>query len=169
MARNYRSSRVVTKSARRKDWGGAVVTVQLASGVSAFSYALGPSDLREFFVDPTVIRHQLILTASVPGAVTSGVVGAGVVAWDGDPDSNAAPADGPEVIDDLNADWLIRCIYPVVSNAGIQVYTASLDWNTESSAMRRLGNTRGLLLCFENFGVGAAVTLTAQYRYLLME
>jgi len=95
--------------------------------------------------------------------------GFGVIAWDGDPDVNTAPADCPETIDDLNADWLVRTVFAVPAGSGPLFLAPSLDWNSESSAMRRLGNTRGLLMVAENFGISATVHFSAQYRYLLLE
>ncbi len=162
-----RSSRTA-KSNRRKDWGGSLFGGSISANTTQCLYALGPSDLREFFVDPTVVRHQLKFTATINPTVT-GYLGVGVIAWDGDPDSNAAPFDCPEVIDDLNADWLIRTVYPLAAGSGNVALFNTLDWETTSSAMRRLGNTRGLLMVVELFDSGTFANFAVQYRYLLME
>ncbi len=156
---------------KNKDWGGAAFGGALGGTNVASIWALSPLELRKDYTDPTVLREQMIFSFRTNVAIGAGGawVAAGAIAWDGDPDISAVPADGPDPFSDPEADWLIRTVYSIPANtaAGF-LLTNSLDWGSSSSAMRKLGNTRGLLVAVETSPL-AAGDYAVDFRYLIGE
>ncbi len=128
-------------------------------------------ELRKDYTDPMVLREQMIFLFRINVAIGAGGawVAAGVIVWDGDLDVAAVPADGPDPFSDPEVDWLIRTVYSLPANtASGFLLTNSLDWGSSSSAMRKLGNTRGLLVAVEISPL-AAGDYAVDFRYLIGE
>ncbi len=158
-----------SRAARRMDWGAAQAQVDLTAFSCTAAYVLLPTDVRTFFTDPTLIR-TLMSTTMLSFAGTTGLagtVGVGLIAWD---DINDTPDDVPCPITDANLDWVIRHIHPVPTNEPVNTLVTfpQLDMMFESKAMRRLGNTKGLLLAFENASFGGW-SFATDVRFLVKE
>jgi hypothetical protein len=118
-----------------------------------------------------VLREQMIFLFWINVVIGAGGawVAAGAIVWDGDPDVAAVLADGPDLFSDPEADWLIRTVYSLPANtASGFLLTNSLDWGSLSSAMRKLGNTCGLLVAVEISPL-AAGDYAVDFRYLIGE
>jgi hypothetical protein len=156
---------------KNKDWGGAAFGGALGGTNVVSIWALSPLELRKDYMDSTVLREQMIFLFRTNVAIGAGGawVAAGAIAWDGDPDISAVPADGFDLFFDPEVDWLIRMVYLILANTVVGFFlTNSLDWGFSSSAMRKLGNIRGLLVAVEISPL-AAGDYVVDFRYFIGE
>ncbi len=164
MRRRMKSSRPV----RPMDWECAQSSLVL--GTAAFgskntvcTYAVLPSNLRQFYTDPTLMASRAYLAIRSALNQDSGATfaGIGLIAWD-DTNDFCSSVDAPDPILDCNLDWINRwvAIFPSGSNAGTFANPNIFDITHLSKAKRRLGNQKGLLLTFSAYTTGAVNTIS---------
>jgi hypothetical protein len=149
------------------DWGGFSASINLASATVSAAWVLPPLTARNSYVDPTIMRTKMQL--SMRNSTTSGfgLAGVGLIAWDAK--DNTVPSPPPNPVIDHELDWMHLIINPYVSGvAGGSVVDTVADSLMLSSAKRRLGNSKGLLMVFANQS-GASIDFIAYGRYLLKE
>ena len=149
---------------RRMDWYQARLQEQaLATATIAASWALLPSEA-DFLTDPTLIRTLLHSYVRNPGSTVGHVV-VGIIAWDNPDDT--VPANPPDPVSEGYLDWIIRHVHPMMGNTTGSTYP-QVEGQFDVRAMRRLGNTKGILIVTGNATAGT-VNWGVDARLLLKE
>ena len=151
------------------DWECGDFNGGLAADTRACHWLVPPSELRDGYTDPTLMATMAWgRFAGTPNSAGD-IAAFGIIVVsafdDADPVGDACP--GP--ITDCNADWIYLHYVPYVPFAGSLVVSGPdvSELDRRSSARRRLGNDKGILLVAEN--VGIAVDFHWHVRCLIKE
>ncbi|WP_283548165.1 hypothetical protein [Lactiplantibacillus plantarum] len=146
------------------DWGGYdKATTHVGAASIEADWIISPQVIREEFVDPTILR--LIHNLSVSWDATDGRGAVGIIAWDG-VDATVPPAtDLPAPWSQPNLDWMWHT--HLNSSAMAVLGWGYTDVLANTSAKRRMGNSKGLLVVAQSGAVGFDWTFGC--RYLLKE
>jgi len=152
------------------EWLGASQTVfgTLGPGVTSAAYIILPSQAAAF-TDATLVRTRgLVVAGGEFGAsITADMVGAvGITTWDDNDDTVPAAADRPDPFQDTDHDWLWHAY---LYERGQQGTIAGKHVEIDSRAMRRLGNNKGVLICFRNASAIDDMVFAFGARCLLKE
>ncbi len=165
-----RYARRTSSRPRRMDWGSAEVVATISAFNNDRGWYLDPETQRSSFVDPTVIRHlfSTVIHQNTNNFGAAGLVAVGLIAWDGI--DATLPTPSPRPISDGNLDWIMRHVQgvPPFQQAGALYTFPNCDMLYQSKAMRKLGNDKGLLVCWE-VTAGASFTFVSDIRFLLKE
>jgi len=145
------------RSARRMEWIGASTNTTLspAAGTVIAAYLVLPSEVRAL-TDPTLVRTRMsvIVTQVAAGATHAAW---GLIAWDDQNDT--VPTDPPLPLGSPSMDWILHD-WILTTGTGILQYNWSPGFTglmADSRAMRRLGQSRGLLFCLENGATSSGI------------
>ncbi len=171
-SRSNRSGRPV----RPMDWECAQASVgQATTGgtVVASQYLVQPSFLRQYYTDPTLMVTRAFVSGRSDGtAVGAFYAAVGIIAWNDIND--LPPGDPPGPITNCNADWIARWVQCVPDGTPASQFSMNIFDNTHLvKSKRRLGNDKGILVCFQTFSptgyANILVTYAADFRFLIKE
>jgi hypothetical protein len=118
-------------------------------------------------VDPTVVKILLHVGGHrADGGLQNSKLQFGIIAWDDI--NNTAPVDYPTPSANVNLDWMITGARSF-SQGGFDSEGKDGSGWIESNAMRRMGNTKGLLFVIEYNGLFQNALWSLAFRYLLKE
>ncbi len=140
---------------RPMDWECGHIDGTQAAGTKTCKWLVLPSVLRDKYTDPTLMASMVWGVSSISGTgpVSAPVHGFGIIVVSAFDDADPLAAACPGPLTDCNADW-VYLFYDTVSVAGASPFVntggpAGCDLDRRSSAKRRLGNDKGILLVSE--------------------
>ncbi len=152
---------------RPMDWECGFIDEPLSVNSRVCKWLIPPSALREGYTDPTLMASMVWLQLVVSAAAPGDTVGFGIIVVsafsDVDPFGDACP--GP--LTDCDADWAYLFLAPIAL-AGTTQAIPAVELDRRSSAKRRLGNDKAILLVGEVNG-SAGAYIHAHVRCLIKE
>ncbi len=117
-------------------------------------WLIPPSELKAGYTDPTLMASMVWggFYSESPALATVG--GFGIIVWSAASDAAPVGDQCPGPLSDCDADWAYSFYGPFVptpGGAGMALYT-NTELDRRSSAKRRLGNDKGILLVAEGEG-----------------
>jgi len=146
------------------DWIGASTTgtQTLATNDTVAQYIVLPSEIRDQFTDPTLVRTRgQFVCSGITGGFSAAV---GIIDWLDNNDTPPAAAEAPSPLI-ATFDWIWHS-YIFTTTAGGVLSGNWTDGGTgrsiDSKAMRRLGGRKGILIVVSNLS-GSAGSLQFQW------
>ncbi len=179
------ASRGSSRPARPMDWECAQTQVtaldvgsNFTGAIVAANWIVTPDKIRQDYTDPTLMATRWFLgfqfsRTAAGGAQDRIFAAAGIIAWDSIDDG--IPVFPPGPITHCDLDWINRYVFQFSAGAPSGSGGPGDLWDNVhlSKAKRRLGNDRGILICFEGFGFNPSefdkLNIGADVRCLIKE
>ena len=146
------------------DWIGASTTTSLVipANDTQANYIVLPSEVRDQFTDPTLVRTrgQLILSAGAAG-ITSGACG--IIDWTDNNDTPPAAGEAPSPLI-ATFDWIWHTYFFTTGATQLASFynDGGSGQSIDSKAMRRLGGRKGILFVISLL-TGAITSVSYQF------
>ena len=150
------------------DWIGSSLslTQSLAANTTVAHYIVLPSEVRDQFIDPTLICTRGSFAAYAAAAPVMAAIG--IIDWMDQDDTPPASADAPSPLTATH-DWIWHSFLQVPTGAGATLSTFGQADGIDSKAMRRLGGRKGILLVISNLVTSASFNYLFGVRCLLKD
>ncbi len=149
-----RGNRMIVGAGRPKrpmDWECGDLSASVGDGVKLCKWLIPPSELRDRYTDPTLMASMVWggMSTSDPTVDTTG--GFGIIVWSAASDVDPTGDECPGPLTQCDADWAYTFYGPFTPTPGRVSLYCNTELDRRSSAKRRIGNDKGILLVAETF------------------